>query len=499
MNILDIENIFGSSLKVTAIEEFVRKNKGGFTLQVPLPAINSTQDYIDIVEDYLTASIIGESLAELSKSINCNKVWGQKVYPVYHFQIIPLNHSILSKTIYEFSLVFDCADDEHDDVRIDWLEKLEEYEKNLDKKVFHFPEIIDDYYANLINGHYYQLEPKELSKIYKKYPERKYGFWKSAFSKTFGSDFYVSPESWIVTKGTDIKKLLEKYSDIKYSTEFETAELFVINNISYLINANNAVYFPFDSFLKSKSCTEVALLQDSCPHESDHLTGLLTFSEIRSAYKELIPIASYTYEYILTKNADVLIIKDPFNAFSYIFFDCDKVNERDILLLNEKVVNIHEKLNVFAGSSADIVLPWDSINEDIFEQICYEIIYYNPKYNNTTIRKIGKTKSRDGGRDIEVFTYSRPGKEPEKYIFQCKYLKQGKSLSGSRIQNISDVIAQYGAEGYGVMTSAVIDATLYDKLDGIARNKDVKVETWSVFEIDRFLTRNNGIKKRYFK
>ena len=127
-----------------------------------------------------------------------------------------------------------------------------------------------------------------------------------------------------------------------------------------------------------------------------------------------------------------------------------------------------------------------------------DVIYYNPKFDSSTIRKMGKSRSRDGGRDIEVFTRSRPGYEPEKFIFQCKFIKPDSSLSSTKLVGITDVVDQYGASGYGIMTSGVIDSTLYDKIDGIGRNRGIQFEHWSVYELERFLAKHPNIKDRHF-
>jgi len=130
--------------------------------------------------------------------------------------------------------------------------------------------------------------------------------------------------------------------------------------------------------------------------------------------------------------------------------------------------------------------------------VCFDVIYHNPKFDNSTIRKMGKTRSRDGGRDIVVHTHSRPGKTAKKYIFQCKYQQSGTSLPGSKVQDISDTIIQYGAAGYGIMTNVVIDSTLYDKLDGISKTLTVQVEDYSVYKLERILACYPQIKRRHF-
>ncbi len=48
------------------------------------------------------------------------------------------------------------------------------------------------------------------------------------------------------------------------------------------------------------------------------------------------------------------------------------------------------------------------------------------------------------------------------------------------------------------MTSGVIDPTLYDKIDGIRRNRKIKFEHWSVYELERFLAKYPSIKNRHF-
>lgn len=111
---------------------------------------------------------------------------------------------------------------------------------------------------------------------------------------------------------------------------------------------------------------------------------------------------------------------------------------------------------------------------------------------------MGKSRSRDAGRDIVIFTAARPGYTPEKYIFQCKYLGGGGSLTSSKVTNISDIMDQHGAQGYGLITSGVIDSALYDRLDGISVSRGFKIETWSVLEIERYLSRHPQIKERYF-
>ena len=61
------------------------------------------------------------------------------------------------------------------------------------------------------------------------------------------------------------------------------------------------------------------------------------------------------------------------------------------------------------------------------------------------------------------------------------------------------MLDHYGADGFGVMTSALIDATLYDKLDRVCAKRDVMQRHFSVLELERAIARHPGIRRRYFQ
>ena len=111
---------------------------------------------------------------------------------------------------------------------------------------------------------------------------------------------------------------------------------------------------------------------------------------------------------------------------------------------------------------------------------------------------MGKSRSRDGGRDITFNTPTRAGKSSVKWIVQCKLIKDGSSLTKKKLIDVSDTVAQYGAGGFCVMTSGVIDSALHDKLEAIADNTSIEIDEWSRLEIERFLAKHPEIKYRYF-
>lgn len=149
--------------------------------------------------------------------------------------------------------------------------------------------------------------------------------------------------------------------------------------------------------------------------------------------------------------------------------------------------------------TATAKFDWTSITDDAFENLCFDIIYAHPKFDSDTIRRFGKTRSRDGGRDIEISERTvRFGDRPRKWIFQCKLVTSGSSLGKGKVQDVGDLLAQYSANGFGVMTNVPIDATLYDKLDAICMPRGVEQINMSRLEIERTLVANPALRKKYF-
>ena len=202
--------------------------------------------------------------------------------------------------------------------------------------------------------------------------------------------------------------------------------------------------------------------------------------------------------YLLSEYGDVLIVEDSF--FYFIFFlNNAKLNFKELNAIREDLNPVCENISSILGLSENINLDWSGFDDEKFEQLCYDILYYHPKFDNSTIRKMGKSKSRDGGRDITIRTTKVFGKDSELFIFQCKFYRPNTSLSASKIGDAANIIMQYGAKGYGVFTTGVIDATLYDMLDGIASNFHISTrENWSIFEMERHLSRNKSLIERYF-
>ncbi len=528
--IIDIDKIFKENKEVISQILFENKN---VTIQIPLHSINSTNSYINIIIDYIEASYIAETLSKYSDRVDLKINPNLFYYPVVEISLKPIK---IQEMINQMIFLSEGFAGEDDDCRLDFISKVDLFEQELDSKTFTYPELVDDYYANLIYGAYYELahetydgdlndddeviESKYFEEIYQKYPEQRFGYWKSAFSKNIGNDFFCSREGWIIPNSYNLSRIVEEYAGVS-NLKFVKADFFVLGNISYIISDGMIIHFPFGSFIHAKRCAHNIQKDnfggwgyETWVHE--FLTFNRRYSQLKSSkenYKgyptdrseELLELTTENKNifrpplvvcFYLSEYGDHILVRD--EKCSYLFFDTDKLNHMELISLGDRLSVLFRTTANLAGIHVEIKCPWEQLDDEKFEKLCYDIIYHNPKFDNSTIRKMGKSKSRDGGRDIVVNTHPRPGYQSEKYIFQCKYLKPGSSLTATKVIDISDTIEQYDAQGYGIMTSVVIDATLYDKLDRISARKDIETQEFSVYELERILARYKNIKQRHF-
>lgn len=479
MKKFNIDTAASEEMTLEDVTVFIDQNQDGFIFQ---KVIERAHHYSDLAEYYLEASYICEKIAVLGQSSSFEVDWHSGYHPVAQFVFVPENDE-LTPVLYEFIIALSGNDDEVTDW---WIDNIEVYKKEIETQQLQFPELADDYFANLINGAYGEYEsnyedPEEFQDgISKRNPEHLFGFWKCMLSGKLKQDFFVSAESWIIPPQSDLVEILNKYSSIE-NIILDDGNIFSLNGSHYVVNDNYVLAIDFPALAKAVQCIS------------------RVFNEERTLYEQ------HDWLYHLSKNYNVQIsdfanfILFIFNEHKIVLWNQDKLTFNDISSLNRNAADIFKITSDLIGLKEHISCPWVELNDESFEQLCYDIIYYDPIYDNRTIRKMGKSKSRDGGRDIEVHTHGRLGYKPEKFIFQCKLLKPGISLTATKVLDISDIIEQFEADGYGIFTSGVIDATLYNKIDAIAKRKHIKTELSSKHELERILARLPIIKARYFK
>ncbi|MBN8570344.1 MAG: hypothetical protein J0M18_12000 [Ignavibacteria bacterium] len=218
---LEINKIFDEDWNSSRILEFIKLNKNEFEVRFFYNFIGITNSHLDVVYDHLQASFCIEKILEYSTFVSYRE--GEIEYKFFiAIKIIPIDFANLANVISNISVLFAREKDIDEDIIVDFAEEIEDYEDKIDKLVFKFPYEADMYYANLINAAYFETafemeedssieiedikSSKYLKEIYKKYPEREYGFWESAASKTIEELFFVSTFCWIVPNSANEKK-----------------------------------------------------------------------------------------------------------------------------------------------------------------------------------------------------------------------------------------------------------------------------------------------------
>lgn len=488
-----------------------------FFISFPLPSIGFSQSPIDIVRDYAETSFCCEKIAPYISILNSEFFIRDKCYTDFKIKCEPINPEELTDTILYFAEMLTQELKEYDDIDvISFHDEIFEYEESFDKRVFTFPELINNYWANMINGayceiatEYHQSESKFFNKIYRKYPEHRFGFWKSPISLSLKDTVYFSTDNWIIPPKTDIHNALKVYSGVS-NIHLDDADKIEYMGKTILITYSTAIYFKqYNAFVNSLKCVKFALDREINKDNSSsekNIYQINLFGEVvnnkprrkRINYYDDISFDESKISYKLSEFGDIITFD--YEGYTYVFFSNDFLSFEEIKELNTHLFPAYSKTQHLIETSISEECDWSLLDDNTFEELCYDILCCHPHFYSESIQKMGKSKSRDGGRDIVIKSKRTPSKESELYIFQCKYLSGKTSMSSSKIPNAGNVILQYGAKGYGVFTTTVIDSTLHDMLDGFNINNNIDTSfRWSKYELERFLNRNQIIKRKYFE
>lgn len=497
---------------IESLCEYLESHKS-IKLIVKCEMFGSANSNLSIADDYLFSLFLGESIYPFCSSISC----------LVNLRSIDFDLSVenpceLGIILLRFSEV--CYSEGKDDCNETILDSFQELKINFQNKLFEsnkprliFHELADSYMANLVAGESdLDYDEDSVKSHYSLHPEEEFGFWHSFLSPYLNYDLYSSTWAWIIPyhankseEPHNIETLLLSYGGMSENFIMEEADNLVFNSLpSIVLSQSVMMQFPRIGFNIAQKCAYSIFEKD--------ITSLLSIDS--DSYSNFNPKVNHfrdvkTHQILLSEDGSLMTIRD--NLAQYIFFvdHYDYSSDAEISLKNLDISVeqdyqntfdiIADKLSYLAGNHIDISCPWNKLDDELFEQLCYDLITYSSNFDLDTRQKMGKSRSRDGGRDIEVYTQSRFNQPKSKWIVQCKLLQRSATLAGSKVQ-VSDVIDQYGAEGFWIMTNGVIDATLHDKLDGIARNRKIGIEKWDYLKIERILAKPKyqNIRKRYF-
>ncbi|HBZ7514711.1 Uncharacterised protein [Klebsiella pneumoniae] len=478
---------------------------------IPLDSIGMTSDYSDICEDYLEAIWVAECLTAEAEHVQVTQEYIPETHKTRLCLTIHKPFIKIKSVLYEAYLLYNinADDNESNQQLLDEISgRIIDFENVIDTYPTKIPEVVDRYFANLVGGVYFQMRydaPEIYQREIAEHPERRIGYWRSSFSSKLGASCYASSDGWVLPNSVNLNDFF-LISSQKYNAEsMRPAKVMTINNTSYILSEDIVAYFPMSHYFKSRICSSLALLEEEDvwpPDTFNWLDASFSYSPYHEFLSSAIPensraTQSRIDECLIDPDGTIIIIND--GSFRHLLYDTKTLTLDRIRKLYNDVVEESNHLANNIGLANNINYQWASLTDEQFEQLCYDLICVHPKFNSETIRKYGKSRSRDGGRDIEVYDIPRSiGDKPRKWIFQCKLITSSKSLSSTKLIDVGDMLDHYGAEGFGVMTSAPIDATLYDKLDAICGRRGVEQMNFSIFELERTLSRHNKLHQRYF-
>lgn len=476
-------------------------------LQLPLPSVGRTNMHSDICSDMIDASWAAERLALASDEAVVESDYNAEKHRSTFRLDLTRPHPDIRTALEEAVLLFGYGDEDEERYK-KIRETVADFEENIDDLVPALPEIVDDYYANLVNGAYDQLRadaPDYYASEIAKHPERQVGFYKTPFSHRIGAPSFLSMHGWVLPVEIDVDHLFQVTSQRYRLGDFIPGKIFMIASQSFVSTEEFIANFPMNQYFKSRVCASFALREDedAWPWDLFHwsnaaFTHSPFYEDLASLTPEEHRAEQHKKEECLIHPSGTLVIVND-GQFHHLLYDVEPLNPIAIKRVHQELAGLTASVSSLAGLSASPTCDWHKLSDEQFEQLCYDVIFAHPKFDSDTIRKLGKSRSRDGGRDIEVYELSsHRGSKAKKWLFQCKLITNDSSLSARRLQDVGDMLEIYEAEGFGVMTSAPIDATLYDKLDAICGKRGISQLNFSRLELERALVRLPALRKRYF-
>lgn len=454
--------------------------------------LGSANSHLDITAYLLDAAWAVEKLAAFAGGVRYRTegYFNRRLVAVFHAP-----RSGFGQALEAVALRFDPGDDDPPPElwpRLDEIDlEIRQFGESIPDLKAKCPDLIDWYLADLVIGANYEWrseDPDYVRHQFMHYPERRFGYFRSAHSNVLGAPCYGAQRGWLFSSDLDLDLVFAATGQKCRMAEFSPAVLVLAGDGAVLSAERQAVSFPMATFLEGSACADLAQRD---PQDVDdefdaprtrHIIGLLE-ARVKA--------------WLHTSGALALIEGERFHQLLSI--EDGAICPADLDRRAKVMAGLQSRILGAGGLGQSIRCAWDTLDDDRFEELCYDVIRLHPKIETASVRKLGKSRSRDGGRDIEALEARNPSDGPPfKWIFQCKLVTKGRSLGASRLVDVGDMLDQYGAQGFGVMTSAPIDATLYDKLDMVCRKRGVLNRNYSVLELERELHARPSLRARYF-
>ncbi|MBI1912133.1 MAG: hypothetical protein HYS21_09035 [Deltaproteobacteria bacterium] len=458
--------------------------------ELVVPLDGYLRNHIDVAYQYLEIAFIGHQLSKVAKILAVDTELNDPSSSI-QINLQYENPGVFCRKLLWLSYLYRDSD-EMDDTEATGEEynvteafvEFEDFISNFNCKAnIALPDFVDKYFANFIASNYDWSE-EEKHVALKRNPEWAFHVWKSAYSPKIGFDLFVSPTFWLLSNRNDLLKAVANASDLN------TEQMYFLPSVDLICDRDKILIFtkttiielPLSIHLEATRAAEVIF-----PFEDD-------------------PFWNSRYLWALELNFeianDLSCLKCAGGSFNYVVFrkEFSILSAGAIKKLTSKAQNLVGNLLDRCGNIFLKKCNWSLLNNETFEILCYDIILCDSRFNKSKTKKMGNSRSRDGGRDIVTETVSRAGqfsKEHGKWIIQCKFSMSKKSLGRNEV-NVSEIIDEYSPDGIIIATNIPIDAGTYDKYERIQENRKVSIECWDGLYIERFLNQNLDIWNTYF-
>ncbi|SHO57650.1 hypothetical protein [Vibrio quintilis] len=360
----------------------------------------SSRTMLDVAFCYMEASYVFEKLAN---SFNCSEIRNTKSGGGYEITVQEFDHAKLSALIFEFVCILSSNEYIDEDEAFSYIEKRQQFECDIYEIPLHFPDLIDLYYANMING---GLNEDGIE-LENRAPAHRYGYWHAAEYLCTEKKILYSQNCWVVPNEVDLKEIFKR-NGYDERLSIIPANLLLINSEAMVLSENAALQVPMGEVIQGIACIHEVLPSDETgyfPHMLDKLNGGFFASSSNYNFFNSTKPSSFWND-----NTAFELTASEFGEF--VIFKTDTAK---LIVFNvttppyTRTVNFLSAMNTISSSFEDGLTPtfsqpldWNKLTDEEFECLCYDVIYYNSKFDWRTVKKMGRSRSRDGGRDIVV-------------------------------------------------------------------------------------------------
>ena len=262
---LDFSSEIGVDLSQVDFQQLKR-----ITIFLPLRSFGVSNSHIDLTSDLLDACWALERLAACTLSLE-TKIGSGYYQPKIKVTLHDPGPEV-RKTLIDCAFVFqedeyECGQTERIQNLRDEIANFEDVIHTIDPAV---PEIVDWYFGNLVTsyGEWQSESPDYYEEQLRRFPERRLGYFKSAFSHRLQGRCYASEHGWLVDSGIDLESFFAATSQGYSLKDFVPCQLLAINGQTMLSADGLLIGFPIEKYLRSQVCASFAKQDDDDEYHS---------------------------------------------------------------------------------------------------------------------------------------------------------------------------------------------------------------------------------------